>query len=272
MTTIRTLEWTVAGRRTRILEAGSRSSRSPVILVHGLGLSADVWRPHMRILAAAGQSVYAPDLPGCGRSAGRMLGMSVPDGARWLVQLRAALVLPPAVWVGHSVAAQTAVHLAARWPDAVAGLVLASPTGERGALRWLAQLAGLARTAWREPAWLVRDVLRHYLTTNPSRTIGTWLRSRSHDPLDDASRVRSPALVFVGRNDPVVPLAFARRLCAALPQGRLLELDEAAHGAALSASAAFSAALLDFASRVTTTMDPAGETRAAESAANAPRA
>jgi 2-hydroxy-6-oxonona-2,4-dienedioate hydrolase len=271
MTTIRTLEWTVAGRRTRILEAGSSSSM-PVVLVHGLGLSADVWRPHMRILAAAGQSVYAPDLPGCGRSEGPMLGMGVPDGARWLVQLRAALALPPAVWVGHSVAAQTTVHLAARWPDVVAGLVLATPTGERGRLRWLAQLAGLARTTWREPAWLVRDVLRHYLTTNPSRTIGTWLRSRSHDPLGDAARVRAPALVFVGRNDPVVPLAFARRLCAALAQGRLVELDEAAHGAALSASDAFSATLLDFASGVTTTTHRAGEAGAAETAATTPRA
>lgn len=218
----------------------------PLVLVHGLGLSARVFEPHMPALARESRLILAPDLPGFGRSDGPSMGMGVDDVAQWLIELHAALALPPAVWIGHSVAAQAVVRLAAISPPAAAALVLATPTGDRGALRWLFQLAGLIRTAPREPGWLVGEVIRHYLTTLPTRTAGTWLRSRRHDPFDDAPAIECPALIAVGGADPVVPLAFARRLRDALPDARLEILAGAAHGAALSHAAEFTRIVSEF--------------------------
>lgn len=224
----------VRGRRTRVLHTAGDGAAAPIVLVHGLGLSANVFLPHMPALAKEAASVVAPDLPGFGRSRGPLTGMSVRGVAEWLCELHTELALPPAVWIGHSVAAQAIVRLAAAAPERAAALVLATPTGERDVLGWIRQLAGLARTAFREPAWLVGDVVRHYLRTLPSRTVGTWLRARWHDPVADAAGIRCPTLIVLGAEDPVVPLAFARRLREALPDADLKTVSGAAHGAALS--------------------------------------
>lgn len=237
-TPIETLEATVCGTRTRVLRVVGQGA-APVVLVHGLGLSADVWRPHMRPLSTLASVVVAPDLPGFGRSPGPLLGMGPGAVADWLLALRDTLDLAPPAWIGHSVASQAVVRLAATSPQHAAAIVLASPTGDTGPLRWLSQLGGIVRTAPREPAWLVRSVAAHYLTNLPTRTIGTWLAARRHDPIDDAPAVRCPTLILLGSDDPVVPVDFVRRLRDAIPGAELHRVPGAAHGAALSHRSAF---------------------------------
>lgn len=244
-TPIETREVTVRGRRTRVLRVDGQGA-TPIVLVHGLGLSADVWRPHMRPLSSLASVVLAPDLPGFGRSPGPPFGMGPGAVAGWLLALRDTLDLAPAAWVGHSVASQAVVRLAATSPQHTAALVLASPTGATGPLRWLAQLGGIVRTAPREPGWLVRSVAAHYLTTLPTRIIGTWVESRRHDPIDDAALVRCPTLILLGSEDPVVPLDFVRRLHDAFPDAELHRVPGAAHGAALSHPSEFVARVSRF--------------------------
>lgn len=223
-----------------------RSSGPAVVLVHGLGLSADVWDYHVERIGRAGHRVLAPDLPGFGGSPGPRSGLDVEAAAHWLARFAHDHAVRRAAWIGHSVSAQYVLRLAAIRPDLTAGLVLAAPTGQRGSLRWLTQLLGLARTASREPPRLVARVLRHYATTPPRRTIGSWLGARRHDVLADAGRVRCPVSVVAGGRDPVVPIAFAARLSAAAAKGELIVIPESAHGVALDPPEPFCAVLLSF--------------------------
>lgn len=226
----------LGGWSSRVLEAGSGPT---VVLVHGLGLGADVWSVHMDHLAAHGYHAIAPDLPGFGRSTGPFSGWSVQDAADWLAALARRIAVRDPVWVGHSVSAQYVLRVAADYPDLAHGVVAAAPTGEPGRLRWLAQLVGLARTARREPASLVLDVLGHYATTPPPRTIGTWAGARRSDPLQDAARVRCPVRVVVGGRDPVVHGAFARSLAEATPDAEFVVIPDSAHGVALAPAPPF---------------------------------
>lgn len=221
-------------------------SRPTVVLVHGLGLGGDVWAYHVPRIAREGFDVRAPDLPGFGGSSGPRRGLDVDAAAHWLAGFADRHAIRTAVWVGHSVSAQYALRLAVRRPDLVHGLVLAAPTGEPGRFRWLAQLIGLARTSTREPPRLVARVLRHYVTTPPLHTIGSWLGSRRHDAAGDARASRCPVLIVAGGRDPVVPARFAEHLAASAPQGELVIIPDSAHGVALAPPEPFCLVLLDF--------------------------
>lgn len=245
MSAIATETRRVAGREVRVLSAGAGDT---VVLLHGLGLGADVWRYHLRQLGTR-YRILAPDMPGFGRSAGPAFGFTVDSAAEWLTEFATVYDVHDAIWVGHSVSAQHVLRLALLRPD-VAGLILAAPTGEPGAFRWLAQLGGLAVTAFRESLPLIGDVVGHYVTTPPTRTIGTWLGARRHNALDDVGRVRCPIRVVIGGRDPVVPWSFADQLVEGAAAGELVILPESAHGVALSPPQPFCRALQEFADRV----------------------
>ena len=55
----------VNGVRTRYRQAGGDGL--PVILIHGLGASAEIWSANIGALASH-HRVYVPDLPGFGRT------------------------------------------------------------------------------------------------------------------------------------------------------------------------------------------------------------
>lgn len=232
------------GRQVRVLERGAGP---PVILVHGLGLSAGLWKPHLALLAAAGYRAIAPDLPGFGRSDGPLSGLTVGAIADWLVRLADALDVDRAAWIGHSVGAQQLVRLAASAPDRAAALVLAAPTGRTG---WHAvhQPLGLLVTAFQERPRLVGNVIRRYLRS-PATTISTWLRSMGHDIAVDAPRVACPTLLVVGEHDVVVPATFVELLERLLPEAESWVLEDASHAVAIGPIEPFTRTVLAFLAR-----------------------
>lgn len=231
----------VDGRATRLLEQGSGR---PVVLVHGLGLSAGVWEPHLERLSRAGYRALAPDLPGFGQSDGPMTGLSVPATARWLLGLADTLGLSSAAWVGHSVGTQQVLQLAATAPDRAAAVVLAAPTGRAG---WhlVHHPAGLLATAFQEPPGLVASIVRRYLRS-PLTTLSTWIRSMRHVAALDAPRVSCPTLLVLGERDAVVSEPFVARLERLLPDAETCSIRGASHAVAINPVEPFTDALLDF--------------------------
>lgn len=232
----------VRGLPVRHREAGEGPC---IVLVHGLGVSADYWVRNGPQIAAAGYRALAPDLPGFGHTEGAEDGLTVPAQAEALAAWADALALGPAVYVGHSLSCQTVLQLAADAPERVRGLVLAGPTGAPG--RKLARQAwGLFLDAFREPLRLFPTIVDAYLRAGLRRFSRTWAAGARHDPLPLLPRVRAPGLIVAGSDDPVVEGEFLQALAAGLPDGRLAIVDGGSHAVIFDRAEAFNAAVLDF--------------------------
>lgn len=229
----------------RYREAGTGPT---VVLVHGLGVSADYWTRVGPRLAAAGFHVLAPDLPGFGRSTDSTSAESIDGQAGALDRWATTIGLSAAVYVGHSLACQTVVELAARVPESVRGIILAAPTGRGAPLRRIVRQAiGLVRDVPRESVLLAALVLQAYSRAGPRRILRTWLRAARHDPIPVLERVTVRGIIVIGERDPVVDLEFAHDLARRLLGGTVVLVPGTAHAVHFDRSGLFVDAIARFA-------------------------
>lgn len=117
----------VQGTAVRVLTVDGPADGTPQVLVHGLGGSSTNWLDVLVDLSAYGP-VYAPDLPGFGRTE-----PPTPEAARVTANVGfvhafcGALGLPRVILYGNSMGGLIAVLLAARAPSLVHRLVLIDP-------------------------------------------------------------------------------------------------------------------------------------------------
>ncbi len=232
----------VAGKRVRYIEAGAGV---PVVFAAGLGISADFYKPNIAALAAAGCRAIAPDMPGSGKTRGRFLGGSIPQLADDLIAFANAKDVRHAIWIGHSVGCQAALHVAARRPDLVRGIVLSGPTGGYGH-RLSHQAGALAVAAVSEPWRLLKAVLRDYVRLSPFNYLGTWVKAARDNPLVVAAQVRCPVLILVGTKDRVPQPDFISQLAAKLGDAHVVKLAGGQHGLPLDAQTHFDNAVISF--------------------------
>jgi 2-hydroxy-6-oxonona-2,4-dienedioate hydrolase len=239
--------------RTRRLGAGRHPVRyreagagPPLLLVHGLGCSADYWVRNGPWLAARGFRVVAPDLPGFGRTPGPEGGLSIPAQAAAVVRFADALGLERASYLGHSLSCQAVLEVAASRPERVERLLLAAPTGDRRRKRLLRESVGFLLDVPREPLSLVPLIVQAYLRAGFTRWLRTWVAGKRHDAFAAAERVRAPARVLVGERDPVATVPFANALAAALPLGSVRVVPGGTHALIYSAAEAFNRSVAAF--------------------------
>lgn len=100
-----------------------------ILLVHGFGAFGDQWRGNMEALARAGYKVYAPTLPGFGRSE----KLPAPSSQQlWTEFLRDFVLLQVrgrVVVAGNSIGGFIGTSLAGDHPELVSGLVLLNSAG-----------------------------------------------------------------------------------------------------------------------------------------------
>lgn len=201
------------------------SSGPPVVLLHGPGPSSRSLVPLARRLAALGHEVLAPDLPGSGVAA------RAADLLAWLD----ARGVDRAGFCGHSTGSHVAVELAARHPDRVDRLVLLGPAPDprtRPPWRRYAQLLG---DQVLEVPTLLPVLVAEYLATGGGRTVRRPVGGADEPVEQRLPGVPVPALVVRGRHDRRLSQEEAEQVTRSLPDGRLVVIEGAAHGAHWSA-------------------------------------
>ena len=199
-----------------------------VVLVHGLAVSSAYLVPTAVRLAPICH-VYAPDLPGFGRSEKPDHVLSIAELADTLIAWMDDAEIVAAVMIGNSMGCQIIAEAAKRYPDRVLAAVLQGPT-----------IDGRARTL-RQQVWRVAlDIFREHRTQpfvqaidyakcGPRRAYRTFRHSVDHRIEDVLPDVPRPVIVVQGERDPIVPLRWAREVAGRAPQGQLFVVPGGPH-------------------------------------------
>jgi 2-hydroxy-6-oxonona-2,4-dienedioate hydrolase len=201
------------------LHALAGGDGSPVVLVHGYGVSGAYMRPLADVLESS-LSVYAPDLPD--RS-------SIPELSLALEEWLDAIGLACPAMVANSMGCQIVTELAVRRPERVGPLVLVGPTvdpARRGARQ---QLTGALRDSAREPMSLFALAARSNRRVDV-RPLLAMARSALRDRIEDRlPRITQRTVVVFGEDDGFIGRDWAEHAAGLLPRGRLIVVPGEPH-------------------------------------------
>ncbi|WP_016698915.1 alpha/beta fold hydrolase [Actinoalloteichus spitiensis] len=216
-------------------------SGTPVLLLHGAGVSGWMWRP---VLEHLGRDVTAivPDLPGFGRTAHRPY-VSHQETVSELADLIRRTAPRGVHVVGFSLGAQLAILLASHHPDLVRGAVVVSaettPAPMPGTtLALVSATASLARRAWfaraqaRQlaiPADLTPDYVRDSAATTRETLVASVGENIRFTLPSAWSTVSTPVAVLVGEKERRLMRKSARITSDRVPGATLHVVEGAGH-------------------------------------------
>jgi pimeloyl-ACP methyl ester carboxylesterase len=269
----------VHGYRRAFVRAGSGP---PLLLLHGIGNSAQTWAGVLDRLAES-HTVIAPDLLGHGASDKPRADYSIAGYANGMRDLLSILDVEKATVVGHSLGGGIAMQFAYQFPERIERLVLvgsgglgpeispslrlASLPGAEAVLTLLSAASGVVRLGlatversgrllgWKpvsdlaeagEAMLALRDVeaRRAFLQTLRGVADKRGQLITAVDRLYLANAV--PMLVIWGSRDPIVPAAHAETVRRLVPTARVEVFEGAGHWPHLDDPARFCSVLLDF--------------------------
>jgi pimeloyl-ACP methyl ester carboxylesterase len=231
-------------------------SLPPVILIHGAGGNYLHWPPGLRRLP--GMRIFAPDLPGHGKSGG--IGrQSVPAYAESILDFLRALTISKAILVGHSLGAAIALQLGIHNPRHVLGLgLLGAGARMRVAAELLDNSASAAtlplalrfieRNAYGERAdrRMRAQAMQQMGRIRPTVLHGDFQACDSFDEFEKVQKVRAPSLIICGDEDQFTPLRYSEYLADSMKNARLLRVEQAGHMVMLEKPDVVEAAIAQF--------------------------
>jgi pimeloyl-ACP methyl ester carboxylesterase len=214
--------------------AGRRGT--PVILIHGLGSSAETWAALLPLLSKE-YLVYAPDLPGFGRTPLAPEGTNIKTHVLYLERFLDALGYPRVTIVGNSLGGWIATRFAVDHPERVHRLYLLNSAGLRrenlhspyaedrkAARRSLEHMFGISLPM---PKFILDAIVRNSQTPAYAGFI------RGYDPLEELdavlANVHVPTTIIWGERDNLLPLICAYDLQEGITNSRLMLLPRVGH-------------------------------------------
>lgn len=209
---------------------------TPIVLIHGLGNSAEVWAGVMPLLSRE-RLVYALDLPGFGKTPLAPEGTNIATHVLYLTRFLDALGYPRVTLVGNSLGGWIATRFAIEHPERVERLYLLNSAGLRrepmhlpgGDDRQMAR-QNLEHT-WGFSLPIPGFILDAVVRNSQTPAFAGFLRT--YDPreeLDDVlDRVQTPTTIIWGEQDRLLPIACARDLHAGISGSELVVLPRVGH-------------------------------------------
>jgi len=225
----------VESYRVHYLEEGPWDGQT-LVLVHGLGASAEAWRNLAPYFVKAGFHVFIPDLPGYGRSQRPAdFSYSVRDEAAVVIGFMDALGLKKVDLAGWSMGGWIVQIVAGEAPERIKRLLLFDSAGLHVIPDWdtglftpataeqLDQLEALLTPHPESIPWFVsRDILR--VTRERGwvirRAMASMLTGR--DVTENLlPELKMPVLIGWGAEDRITPLEEGKKMHQLIPQSQL---------------------------------------------------
>jgi pimeloyl-ACP methyl ester carboxylesterase len=214
--------------------AGRRGT--PIVLIHGLGSSAETWAALIPLLSKE-YLVYAPDLPGFGKSPLAPEGTNISTHVLYLERFLDALGYPRVTLVGNSLGGWIATRFAVEHPERVERLYLLNSAGLRrenlhspyaenriAARNSLEYILGISLPV---PKFVLDAVIR---TSQTPAYLGFI---RGYDPREELDAiladVRVPTTIIWGERDNLLPLICAHDLHSGIANSELVLLARVGH-------------------------------------------
>lgn len=270
---------TVGGVRIHYEAYGSGE---PVVLIHGLGASAAAWRRVAPHLAEAGYRVLALDLKGCGLSDrppgdySRKALASLVCGFMDNLGVTRARAL-----VGHSMGGAIALEIATSRPHRADLLAVVDGQGVISAPWYLQAAAPVTpivgtlasgmtvisppasrrffvrmylRRIFADPAAVTEELVDSYAANADAgyqRAMFAMIQhmGNTEDLAERIRRLRIPAILVWGREDPICPVSWGEALHRELPDSELHVLEGCGHCTPEERPGELSALLVDFFAR-----------------------
>jgi len=268
---VRTERLQVSGWTINAALAGEGPS---VLLLHGLGMSWEWWRPTLAALSE-GCSVCAVDLPGWGRSS-PLTTPSLESYGQLVGGLISCLDAGPTVVVGHSLGGFIAARAAIAGTPGIKALALVAPGGfgqVHNVYLRLLSVPGLGEALIRTGVLGARIFLRstvHRVGSIPDELVtragastgarNEFLRQlrmgmhlgRTTDAylIEKPASLPMPVLLAWGRHDGVLPVSLAYHAHRMLGAGPPVIFEESGHVPQLEEPARFNAVMRAFCERV----------------------
>lgn len=243
----------------------------PVLLISGLGASAEVWARQVPAFEQH-HMVVRFDNRGAGRSDTPEGPYSIQAMASEAVQLLDALDIPAAHVVGSSMGGMIALEVAIQYPDKALTLTLmGAQCGGSHAFGAAAESAAdMEELATRDMAPLERargwvpytlsqafresspDMVDEYVRVSalfPSSTEGLqaqWAALMGYDSWERLGFITAPTLILQGTADMVVPPENADVLGVRIPESRVELVPDAGHSLAFEAADSVNPLMLEF--------------------------
>jgi 2-hydroxy-6-oxonona-2,4-dienedioate hydrolase len=206
----------------------------PLVLVHGLVVSSRYMLPLAERLAECAD-VYAPDLPGFGKSDHPQRPLDIAQLADALASWMRATGIARAALVGNSMGCQVIADMALRYPALVARAVLIGPTTDRRGRNVLEQLRRLIAVMPREAPGLLGVQIRDTWSAGLRQALAA-ARYAIEDRIEaKLPALTMPVLVVSGEYDRLAPPRWAAELAGLLPHGQLHILAGCGHALNYSA-------------------------------------
>ncbi|HEX2909987.1 MAG TPA: alpha/beta hydrolase [Chloroflexia bacterium] len=213
---------------SRLCRANATPASLPVVLVHGLGVSSRYMIPAARYLAKA-YSVYAPDLPGFGKSSRPAHTLDIAELAVTLKEWLDTVGLEKVILYANSMGCQVVTEFALRYPHRVDRLIMSGPTVDPAARSYIQQALRIVSDFIYEPPSLFFICLYDYLTAGPLRTLLTG-RAALHDHIEDRlPLIKLPTLIVRGEHDTIAPEKWIEKATSLLPDSGLVRIPEVGH-------------------------------------------
>jgi 3-oxoadipate enol-lactonase len=231
---------------TALVSFSEYGSGSPLVLIHGLMVSGEMFEPVADELATR-HRVIVPDLRGHGRSRTMPPPYTVSQLAADLAHLLEHLGIESAAVLGYSQGGAVAQQLVLDHPERCSRLVLACTYAfnmasvrekiEGHVAPLLIRALGIRRFARLVVSQGAKELTRErgdwlaslMASQDQSWMVRAWKEAMTFDSRHRLSEIHCPTLIVAGANDTAVPMHHATMLTAGIPASRLVVVGGAGH-------------------------------------------
>ena len=252
----------VDGNKIRYLESGG--SNGTIVLIHGLGASAERWEfviPHFN----KHYRLIVPDLIGFGHSDKPLVDYTTDFFVKFLGDFFQEIGIKKTNIIGSSLGGQITAEYITENPEQIEKLVLVSPSGvmkhstpaldayvmaalypdSEGAKNAFKMMAGPSKQF--NPKIAEDFVERMKMPNAKMAFMSTLLGLKNADLITKKLKtVTIPTLIVWGEDDPVIPIKYAEGFVSSMKDCRFFRMDGCGHTPYVDDPQKFSEIVLDF--------------------------